>query len=573
MQFDFDSVRQRLINSLREKASWAEILFFSTNSRLVDSFSEEIANIAAYLEFLAYNQKWTLATEKSALVTHAQFMQYDPHRKIGARGDIRVSSDENFDSTYSKVITIPKYSVFSNGDELKFTSTQTENLLATDKYIDIPVVQGEPKTYTYIAQGNNYEEIQIENANIENSFYELFVNDILWTEVENLNASDEDDQHYELENQVDYSGINIIFGNNIFGKKLNEGDVVIFKYVETLGIEGNILTEGLIEVVESTIYDIDNDQVEMFCINLDNLDGGQDEEDIEDIRVNGLNAFQAGDKAVAYKDYISKIKENSFVGNAIVWGAYEYNLDNGYDLWDWIETQENLVNVSAFTPAGEQLTNSQRIDIIDSIKEDKPPTDIVKFYDTDFINLIFHIDAFVKDTSIVLSSLKQNIITGVQDRYDYNDLEFMQNLYETEWKGYINSINGVTYHNSSVEIAHFYSFSDAYIADIDLLIYPIKPETIKVYISNDGGSSYTLIATDDGNETILGETGYDTSGSSVNYDTGSAVLAVNSGLTDYYDNYTIKVEYQNTDKNIILNQRNQIIKIYDVSDITAQYID
>jgi hypothetical protein len=575
MQFDFDSVKDRVIENLRKKASWAEILFFSTNSRLVDAFAEEIANIASYDEFLTRNTRWDLATEKSALVTQAQFMQYDPHRKIGATGTIRVSSNENFNDTYSKIIEIPKYTVFSNGDEIKFTSTQIENLLTTDNYIDVPVVQGEPKTYTYIAQGQDYEEIEILNSNIEDTIYEITVNGELWTEVEDLNSSDSSDKVYELENKVNYNGINIVFGNGIFGKKLTEGDVITFKYVETLGIEGNVLSENVITTVESTIYDADDDQVEMYCKNTANLDGGTDEEDIEDIRTNGINAFQAGDKAVVQKDYEYKLEQNDYILKATVWGAYEYNLDNNLDLWTWIPTQENVVNVSAFTPGGEQLSTAQQNEVIAFIKEDKPPTDIVRFTDVNFIYLAFHIDAYVQDTSYVLSVVKNNIIEGVQEEFSLENIDFMEPIYETDWKGYINDIDGITYHSSYIEIIKFETFNEAYVGDLNLDLYPIEKESIKLYIkdTSNPNAEYDLMGVDDGDGNFIAESPYDLTGSSINYQTGEGVVQVNSGISGTYSDYSIKVYYQPDSINLCPNERNQIFKIYEITDVSAEYLE
>jgi hypothetical protein len=573
--FDYDTVLESLTNKLRQKASWAEILFYSTNNRIIEVIAEGIAQLGAYDEWLTRNTKWDLATEKSALVAQAQFMQYDPHRKIGATGTIRVSTDENFAGKYGKIVEFPKYTTFGNeAGTIKFVSTSAENLLTTENYIDIPVVQGELKTFSYIAQGDNYEEISITNSNIENDEYELYVNGTLWTEIDDLNEASEDQKVYKLENKLNYDGINIIFGNGIFGRKLTSGDNILFKYVETQGIEGNITSTNIITVVEDTIYDIDNDQVDIYCKNTANLDGGNDEEDIEDIRSNGTDTFQAGEKAITKKDYEVKLEAFDYILKSVVWGAYEYNLDNNNDLWDWIETQENVVNVSAFTPAGEQLTTSQQTDVIETLNEDKPPTDIIRFTEVEFIKLIFHIDAYVIDESYILSEVKTDIIDGVTDRYSLQNIDFFEPIYETEWKGYVNDISGVCHHSSYIEIAKLDTFNVAYQADFLLDLYVIEPETVKVYVKGgDVGDEYILIGTDDGNGNFTSESPYDLTGSSIDYNTGEGTLIVVSGLSSTYTEYDIKLIYQRTNLNICPNKRNQILTVYDITDVTAQYTE
>jgi len=189
MNFSFDEVRERILNKLKSKASWSEILFFSTNSRLLDSVAEAISEFAVYDEYLTRNTKWDLATEKSSLVSQAQFMQYEPHRKIGSQGKILVSAGEDFNTLPAKNIAIPKYTVFSDGQDIKFSTIQTVNLLTSDLNMEVDVVQGEPKTHVYNASGEEYEEISIESSTIENNIYELTVNGVPWTEIDDLNKS------------------------------------------------------------------------------------------------------------------------------------------------------------------------------------------------------------------------------------------------------------------------------------------------------------------------------------------------------------------------------------------------
>ena len=434
MEFTQEDIKQRLIDGLRSKASWAEILFFSTNSRLLDTVAENLSQAISYDEFLTRNTRWDLATEKSALVSQAKFRGYEPHRKIGAKGDI--------------------------------------------------------------------------------------------------------------------------------------------KYVQTLGIEGNILGTNIIDTVESTVYDEDGAQVDAYCKNTGNLDGGQDEEDIESIRVNGIDTFQAGDKAVVQKDYEVKLRQSDYILKATVWGAYEYNVDNNVDLWEWVPTEENVVKVSAFTPAGEQLTTSQQEEVIEFLKQDKPPTDIVRFYDVNFIYLAFHMQLFVQDPSYVLSDVKARVIDGVEEEYGLENIDFMQPLYDTGWKGFVNDIEGVTYHASYIEIIKYEDFNEAYLGDIDLDLTPVEIESVRVFIRDNTleNPEWEFVAQDDGDGQFIEESGYDLTGSSINYTTGEGVIDVVSGLDQSYTDYDIKVYYQVDSINIHLNERNQIFKIDEITDVTAEYL-
>ncbi len=619
MQFDIDSIKTRLINTLRSKASWAKILFYSTNQRLIDTITEGIAELARYDEYLSRETKWTLALNKSSLITQAKVLKYNAHRKVGARGTLRIGIDDaigsvDWDSTvtfktddtvyYNSIlykskqdnnlnkqpdtevlwwdvldikpantISIPKYSVFSDGGTLKVTNINTENQTATDNFIDIEIVQGIPKSTTNIAQGSIYEEINIDNVSIENSEYEVYVNDVLWTEISDLRLTASGaDKNYEIFNKIDFSGITLKFGNNTFGKKLEIGDVILFKYVETLGASGNISTTGIIDNVESTIYDSILNIVDLKCYNLQQFDGGTNEESIENIRTMGPNVFQTGDRAVSKLDWKTILLQNSFVQNATVWGEYEYNIDNNNPPGTYVSVQENVVHISAYTPSGDQLDTVQKDSIRSYLNDFKSPTDIPQFTDVEFINLTFNSNVYVSDRSFVLSTVKNSVTTQLSQQYDVNNLDFKQDINESDYKAFIDEISGVNYHDTAIEEYIFSTFNTAYEATITIPLYTIKKSSVKIYIKDttDANANYIKIATDDGGGGFTPESGYDVTGSSINYDTGEGSLIVVSGLAAAYADYSIKIYWSITNNNLVLLKRNQIFK-YGEANITTQY--
>ena len=574
MDFSVESVKARMQAALRAKSSWADILFQSVNNRLIDTVAEAIAELARYDEYLTREKKWDLAQDISSLLTNSKFMQYTPHRKIGSSGDIKVSTSSTFNATPSNSVIIPKYTIFSNNEDIKFATTQDEILLTTDNYIEIPVIQGIPLVYTHIADGDEFEEIEIENDSIEDTLYDIYVEGELWTKIDDLNDASGTDKVYELNNEVDFSGITIKFGNNIFGKKLDEGNTVIIKYLQTLGVEGNVLSLGLITTVESTIYDENSSIVTLYCTNAESLDGGDDTETVEEIRTNGIDAFQAGDKAVTQSDYSIKLRENSLILKASVWGAYEYCVDNNLDLWTWIDTEENIVHVCAITPLGVELTEDQQESVIEDLVLYKSPTDVLQFEDVEFIYLIFHVVAKVADVSNVLSEVKSNIIDALEEEYSIENNNFFEHLYETEWKGIVSDVEGVTYHTSYVEIVKYETFNEAYLADITLNIYPIEAESIQVYIKDttDEEADWELIGVDDGNGEFTAEDGYSLTGSLIDYSTGEGYINVQSGISGDYEDFSVRIVYQTDQLNICLTGRNQILQIEDATDVTATYL-
>lgn len=575
MNFTFDDIRNRITTSLQAKSSWSQVLFYSVNSRLIDAVAEEISRLASQNEYLTRETRWDLAQNRSSLVTQSKFRGYKVKRKTGATGTIRVSTSETYNAPPAKIVVIPKWTIFSNSDEIFFTATNTFQLTTADDYVDVDVVQGSYKEVSFNALGSNFEIFTVVNDSIEDLTYELYVNDELWDEVTYIYDANAEDKVYTLDNLKDLSGIEITFGNNTFGRKLNAGDTVVFKYIETLGIKGNVPSINVINTIENTIYNVDDEEVtDIYCTNTDALDGGKAEDSVEAIRSAGINTFQAGQKTVSENDYKTRLEQISYILKATVWGAYEYHIDNSTPLWDWIETQENIVNVSAFTPSGEQLTTLQKTAVINEIKGNKPPTDILKFTDTEFIYLAFHIAAYVHDVSYSLSNIKSDIISLTSEEYSLQNLDFKQSLYETNWKGFISAIPGITYHSSYIEMIQYESFTSAYLGSFTAAIHPVDPASVKIYVKDTTSESnpYVLIGTDDGVGGFTAESGYNLTGSAISYSSGEGVLTVVSGLSGAYNDYEIKVYYQSDSNDLILPLRNQIFKIEEITDVTAVYI-
>jgi len=569
--FDFDSIVNRIFAYLSAKEEHKNIFEDSAYTSLIESFAQELEFYYTAEGYHTRENQWKLARNKSSLLAQSDVHGYVPPRKISSRGFVKFGVSENFNTFPSNTVNIPKYTQFSNGGDIQFVSDNDYQMTTGDVSIDVGVVQGIYRSETFISTGIDYEEFQVTNSSIENSFFEVFVNGITYTKVDTLLDYTSTDPVYIIENFVDLTGISIKFGNGVFGKKLNSGDTIVFKYVETLGLDGNIVGVGIVDTVESVIYDINNDQVDdVFCTNESGIAGGAEEASLEEIRTQSPRVFQTGDRAVSKTDYISILEDLSYVKKVNVWGAYETNIDNGVDPWTFIESDENVVKVAIITESNENVSDAQKSQILEDINPNKSPTDIISFQTVDFINLIFNISAFVVNSSYSLTDVKANLELEVSEEYSIDNLSFEQNLYESDYKRFIDSVDGIKYHNTYISLYKELSFSAPYTLDIQLPIYPIDPETIKVYVKLISVDDYTLVATGDSVGDLIAESGYNTDDSNINKNTGEGALLINSGLSDPYEDYEVRIEYQSTSNDLLLNSRKDIFQ-YAESRITIQY--
>lgn len=571
ISFDFTSIKNRIIQNLSAKSEWSNFLSFSTVDNLISVIAQEMAYQVQYKEYLTNENWWIKARNKSSLLVESPVLGYQMPRKKGSTGTLRVSTNSTFSSSYGTDITIPKYFEFSNGSI--FVVSSSDNILSSaSNYVDISAKQGEYKYVKFTAQGIINENKIIEDNSVDNDLYDLYVNDVLWTRVDSLYSANSTDMAYTLTTDPSLTKVELKFGNDIFGKKLNTNDVVLFRYISTNGFQGNIYSTNNITTVESQAFDSNGLPVTLYVTNTTAFTGGIDYLTLEQIRESAPQVFQTGDRASSKTDYEVIIEAFSFISKSNVWGAYETLKDQGLDPWTFIPTEENVVHVAALNTSFENLTTQQKNDIVDGIHNKNDPTDIIQFENVNKISLIFIIEAFVKNTSYSLSGVKANIEIALTNNYSIQNIDFNENIYYSDFVALIDSIDGVRNHNSYILVKKVYSFEDTYIFSFNLPVYPILSIYTKAYIKlkTDPDSSYILLANCNSDGIFVGQGGYNTDGSQVDLTTGAGALIVNSGLSQPFTDYDIMIKWRSEDNNMIIRQRYDIFE-YVSSEITMSY--
>lgn len=468
LSWDTDAVQTRILNRVKSKASWAQILTDATIPRITEAIGDEFAALAAQDEFLTRERKWTTARNRSSLVAGAKGYNYIAHRLIGATGFVDVSSVQTAFSSlwnqfatytvgdqrvyqnvlytslqaantgkqpdlnptwwvlthtvYPFVIGIPQWTNFKSTTGLNYVSVQPVNLTPSMDRVSVPVVQGVFRSTTFVAQGVPNEEFFLSDSTIDNVYYYFYVNGVLWTEVDPILNAGPADQVFQTEDARDFSGVFFSVGDNINGKMLTSGDVITVRYVSTSGPTGNVTSTNTVTQVLSSIVDVNGTTVQLYCNNSSSIVGGQDYESIESIRVNAPLKLQAGN-SLTFEDGLSVYlkKTFSFIGKVVVWGSYEKNIDLGLDPSTFIPSEQNLVYIAAITPGSSPLdillnldgtvNSSFKNQIISATIGKKGFTDLYSFQNVDFIYLNAVSALTVLNTAPSLAGVK----TAIQD--------------------------------------------------------------------------------------------------------------------------------------------------------------
>jgi hypothetical protein len=600
--YSYENVLARLeartLAKIEEDDENARLLLFGTNRALLDAVAEEISDAVAYDEHLTREAVWDTAQGFSSIMKQVAFYNYRPHSKIGATGKIRVSTSETFDGEYPYNITIPQWAAFSGGG-LTFLSVKQVFLPAGTKYIDIDIVQGKLKTKTISVtealfpqpQGTAYAKLIVEDLNIENDNFEVRVNGSLWEEVDHIRlAKSNDDKVYTRENLTAYRGVSLGFGNDMFGKALQYGDVVTVSYMDTEGKNGNIFASGIVTVVDSQVVDELGAKVDLFCTNLSAISGGKDYESIDDIRANAPQAYQTSDRAISSKDYEFLIKSKNFVDRISVWGEKEINEDLGNKPGMFLPATQNLIYITGFlidpnTQLGISMPDSTKDKIREFLNDKKGTTDILQFVDTQFVYLNYIVKAFISDYRYTPEQVRAFIHKHLLDVYQARTAEYRRSLYFSDYYAEIDGIEGIDHHTTSFSLSEMFKFDSAYefTANIDLEMIRRGSVSVKVR-SVANGMEWTEIARDDGNGNIIGLSvdpenpdgeRYQLPSTFITYASGKiGKVVITNGLEFPFTSYEIKIDFELDEVqggNILLTKRQQIIAYYS-EHISVEYM-
>jgi hypothetical protein len=579
----------RVISKLKDDDEEARLLLFGTNRALLEAAAEEISDVAMYDEHLTREAIWDTAQGFSSIMKQVAFYNYKPHSKVGSTGKVRVSTSGTFDGEYPYNITLPQWISFSGGG-LSFLSRKQTSLPAGTKYVDVDIVQGKLRTKNIsitealfpLPQGTAYARLTVEDSNIENYNFDVRVNGVLWSEVDHIRlAKSNDDKIYTRENMTAYKGAILGFGNDMFGKALEYGDVVTITYVETKGKDGNVFASGIVTTMDDEAIDETGKTVQLFCTNLSAISGGRDYESLDEIRAHAPQAYQTSNRAITSKDYQFLIEGENFVDRVSVWGEKEINEDLGNKPGTFLPATQNLIYITGFlidpdTQTGISMPESAKDRIREFLNDKKGTTDILQFVDTQFVYLNFKIKAFISDYRYTPEQVRASIRKRLLEVYQARTAEYRRSLYFSDYYAEIDGIEGIDHHITTFSLSEAYKFTSAYefTANIDLEMIKRGSVSIKVRsVAND--MDWTPIAQDDGNGNILGlpvdpenpdGERYQLPSAFITYASGKiGKVVITNGLEFPHTSYDIRIDFELDDVqegDILLTKRQQIIAYY-----------
>lgn len=330
LELDFDTNKQDLINYMKSDSDLTDYDYEgSAISSIMDTLSYNTMYNAIYANMVVNESFLDTAIKRDSVVSKAKMLSYTPTSAIASTAivDITINTDDVLSN-----ILIPKGTKFYSQVENKtYTFTTLQDYLAlpagNNQYIarDIEIKQGTFMTSTFVAKGEKCENFVINNQNIDTTTLEVRVQKSptnlsykTYSKITDITSFDMEGYYYIINETYD-GNWQILFGDDILFRKIENNNVVIVSYLVTDGAEADGISGFTAESIAGYIdFKVETTQKSL---------GGDDKETIESIRTLAPLSFADQKKLTTDKSYqiiLSKIPEiKNSVDSISVWGGQD----------------------------------------------------------------------------------------------------------------------------------------------------------------------------------------------------------------------------------------------------------
>ena len=256
---DFDQIKTSIKDYIRANSDFTDFDFEGSNfSVLIDTLAYN-TYITAFNSNMIVNESFLdSATVRENVVSLARNIGYVPRSRSSAQAtisfDFTTSGNTPTITLQSGLVCVGSANdtsyVFSIPESITTTTTQSFDAngnvtSSTGSFNNIVVYQGTYLTKTFTVDGSLDQRFLLENSFIDTSTIKVFVKGVADTgfgreyrKVDNiLNITDISETY--LIQEVTDERYELLFGDGVFGKKLENEAVITVSYIVTDGVEGN----------------------------------------------------------------------------------------------------------------------------------------------------------------------------------------------------------------------------------------------------------------------------------------------------------------------------------------------
>lgn len=452
-ELDFAQIKENLKTFLRGQSTLTDYDFDgSIMSVLLDILAYNTHYNALYTN-LAINEMFIDSASKRTSVTSiAKLMGYNSKSIVSARAKVNINVSVSNDNTYSHTIPIGTTFASTNGTKsLTFVTTSAVSatrLGINDEYVfnNVELVEGSRSRLTYTASLGSQFVIPSRKADVssltvkvlENAYTDVSVPFMPAQSILHVKA---DSAVYFVKQREDLF-YEIYFGDGIFGKAIQDGNLIVLEYNLSNGTLGNR--------ANSFVYASGASSVAVYLCNTVSIAmGGADEESVESIKYNAPRAFTAQNRAVTASDYSAVLLDKySNVQCVNVWGGQDH-----------VPPVYGKVFISAKPIDRDAFSLSEKNDMLNNILNDRSMITVTpEFIDPEYINVELNANVYYNPSKTTLGGdqIRSKILTTITDysnslgKFDalYRH-SMMSRLIDTTDKAIVSNISTIKIHYTS----------------------------------------------------------------------------------------------------------------------------
>ena len=327
-EVDFDQIKNNLIDYLKSTKQFSDYDFDGSNLQVILNLISYQAQLNAYNTNMIANESFLAsASIRSNVVANARMIGYTPSSASSAATSIDCSftlATENYPSGFPRFCQMAPGLAFmakgTNGSTMfNVVDTQTA-AVSTDgvaSFKDVEIFEGLYLTAEFVVDESIYnQKFIIKNEFIDSSTIRIKVQEdpnqeeeSQYSPAKNLTQVKDTDRVYWTE-EVEDGYTELVFGDGLFGKKLQNGATIKVRYIVSGGSVGNGIRGTNSFNFSGSITDSYGGAItdKPVVDRVDQTLGGSGREDVASIKFRAPREYAAQNRCVSTDDYAAIVK-------------------------------------------------------------------------------------------------------------------------------------------------------------------------------------------------------------------------------------------------------------------------
>ena len=416
-QLDFDNIKNNLKRYLSNQNEFKDYDFEGSGmSVLLDLLAYNTHYLSYNANVLANEMFIDTADLRNSIVSLAKALGYTPNSPRAPIADINVVVNGATGSTLT-MNAGQQFTTTVDGTSYNFVTIGSKTISPVDNvytFSNLKIYEGTYITYNYTVDTSDVDQrflIQSANADtntltvqIQNSASDTTTN--TYTKATSITELDSDSKVYFLQESED-GKFEVYFGDGVVGKAVEDGNIVILKYVVTNKTEANGASSFTLSGNIGGNTDV------AITVN-SNAANGAEAESNESIKFKAPKSYAAQDRAVTVNDYKVKVEELYANASSVsAWGGE----DNDTPFY-------GRVYIAIKAASGSTLTDTTKDDIVTQLKKFSVAsvTPVIVDPETTNVLLTSTVNYDEKQTTKTSDEIKSLITTAITN-YNTNTLQ------------------------------------------------------------------------------------------------------------------------------------------------------